>query len=430
MSSTPTFLEYAELVLPRRAEEGVRGIDSEVNRFDLHIRTSAFAPLPITEHRPKHIRDWLREMARKDAADTRGTRKICDATIKRSFSLVSAIFAAAVEDEIIEVNPCLGVKVKKRADASATKEKSTMLTLEEQKAVAACAEIPLCDRLAIRTAIATGMRQGEQFSLRLSDLHVDEDPHVLIRFGGQKDLPPKSGRIRRVILFGDGLVAVKQWLRMLPSFAPDNPLGLVFPTPKGGRRSVGKPLGGGGKLKKYLALVGITRRVPWHSLRHTFCTNLVTGALGKTWPLIAVKEMAGHSSVTLTERYSHVRQKDLVELGAESVFSHAPPLVDEAHVAAEEFANDAAPDTVRDLAALDSSPSPLPDAEPTSRTLPAMNECDCYGCQQRGQGTCTAFLCAECGVTSATMLACVDEERGRHACAECLEDAKEEGRAA
>ncbi len=43
-----------------------------------------------------------------------------------------------------------------------------------------------------------------------------------------------------------------------------------------------------------------------------------------------VKEMAGHSSVTITERYAHVGQKDLVKLGAASPFAHEPlrPIAD------------------------------------------------------------------------------------------------------
>jgi hypothetical protein len=36
--------------------------------------------------------------------------------------------------------------------------------------------------------------------------------------------------------------------------------------------------------------------------------------------------MAGHSSVTITERYAHVGQKDLVKLGAASSFAHDVPL--------------------------------------------------------------------------------------------------------
>jgi len=132
-----------------------------------------------------------------------------------------------------------------------------------------------------------------------------------------------------VPLFGDGLVSARRWLYVLPEYATTNPLGLVFPSPAGAIRNVGKPLLTNAAWKGALRSAGITRRVRWHDLRHTFCTNLVTGALGHPWPLVAVKEMAGHSSVTITERYAHVGQKDLVQLGAASSFAHEPmPIAD------------------------------------------------------------------------------------------------------
>lgn len=335
-----TFLEFATKVLDHRSEDGIRGIDSERNRFDLHISTAAFASKPLAEVAPVDIRDWLRVMSLKKAADSRGERTICTDTVKRSFALVSSIFTAACERDLIKVSPTHGVRVKKRADERATREKWTFLTLDEQKLIAVCAAIPYADRLAIRFAIATGLRQGEQFALQLTDLHTGPDsPHVLVRFG-KPGLPPKSGKTRRVPLFGDGLVAARQWLYELPTFAPKNLSAFVFPYANGGHRGVGKPLGRGPLLRQYLKYAGITRRVRWHDLRHTFCTNLVTGALGTTWPLVAVKEMAGHSSVTITERYAHVGQRDLVNLGAACAFSHEPlrPIAD------------APPDTQRDVA--------------------------------------------------------------------------------
>ncbi len=339
MSDVPTFAAFAAEVLDQRAEEGIRGIASERNRFEIHIDGAAFAAMQIDA------------MARKDAADTRGARKLSVDTIKRAFALVSAIFTSAVEREIIETNPCVGVKVKKRADEASTKEKWAYLTLDEQKAIASCEAIPLVDRLAIRFAIATGLRQGEQFHMELTDLHVGvENPHVFVRFGS-KNLPPKNGKTRRVPLFADGLVAARAWLYELATYAPENPERLAFPSPRGGRRSVGKPLGGGGKLRRYLALVGITRRVRWHDLRHTFCSNLVSGVLGRKWTLEEVRPLAGHSSIGITERYSHIGERELVKAGDETTFSHGPlmPIVPVAPETSRDFDVPDAPDTSREL---------------------------------------------------------------------------------
>lgn len=304
MSTAPTFKDYATTILARRVREGIRGHYHEQNRFSVHIEPAPFASLPLADIRPRDLRAWLREMAEKGARRT--DHKLSADTIKRSMSLVSSVFTAAVEDELIETSPASDVRVKKRADESSTVEKWAFLTIEEQRLIRTCKAIPYCDRLTIRFAIGTGLRQGEQFSLRLTDLHVGHDePHVVVRFG-RPNLPPKSGKIRRVPLFGDALTAAKLWLYELPQYTSENPYALVFPARSGRHRSCGKPLGSGGELKEYLARVGVTRRVTWHSLRHTAATNLVTGVLGRRWTLEEIRPFMGHSNVATTERYAHV----------------------------------------------------------------------------------------------------------------------------
>lgn len=238
-----TFLEFGQTVLERRAAQGVRGLKSERHRWKLHIAPSELAAMPIADIRARHVRAWIRDMGAKKARDTRGDRSLSPASIKRSFALLSSVGAAAVEDDLIEVNFCQGVKVPKRVDERETEERTTYLSVEEQAALANCEAIPYADRVAIRFAIGTGLRQGEQMCLRMSDLHVDgDDPHVFVRYGSPR-LPPKSGKTRRVPLFGDSLAAAKEALELARVVYTTNPHGLVFPTPRGSFRGVGKPLG-------------------------------------------------------------------------------------------------------------------------------------------------------------------------------------------
>jgi len=49
------------------------------------------------------------------------------------------------------------------------------------------------------------------------------------------------------------------------------------------------------------------RKIGWHTLRHTFATNLVAKGI----PLRAVQELLGHSTILMTERYAHVGAQTL-----------------------------------------------------------------------------------------------------------------------
>jgi integrase len=59
-------------------------------------------------------------------------------------------------------------------------------------------------------------------------------------------------------------------------------------------------------FRQYLETAGISRRVRWHDLRHSFASSLVAGLWGRPWRLEEVCKVMGHSSITVTERYAHL----------------------------------------------------------------------------------------------------------------------------
>lgn len=68
------FSEYGSKVLDLREREGIRGIVSERNRFELHIKPAPFFGMELGEIGSKHLRTWLQDMQAKPANDTRGRR--------------------------------------------------------------------------------------------------------------------------------------------------------------------------------------------------------------------------------------------------------------------------------------------------------------------------------------------------------------------
>lgn len=324
------FLALANEVMPQRERDGVRGHDRERSRFRCHIENASFATMNVDEIRPRDLRAWLRDMSQKDALGPGPKRKLTRQSISRSLSLVSAVFVEAVERDIIEINPCLGVKSKKSVGESDTREKWAFLSVDEQRLLFACDAIPYEDRLMMRISIGTGMRQGEFRHLEIPDFVTDgAEPHVLVRIAGRRKtgekLPPKSGKRRKVPLFGDALVAAREWMAQLEAYAPHNPEGLVFPTRSGTLRQQGKPLGKSATVRQYYALAGIKLRprLHWHAQRHTFASNLVSGAYGRKWPLPEIQKVMGHSSVTITERYAHLGEDVIAEAVRETIAAAA-----------------------------------------------------------------------------------------------------------
>ncbi len=317
-----TFRAFGERVLNHRELDGVRGIRTERSRWRVHLGRAPFADDPIAAVTPSDVVAFVRELATRRAKDRRRSRRVSRQTVQRCAALMRAIFDEAVTAGLCHENPCGRLKLLRvlKADPAATEDKWTVLTPDEQDAVVSCDGIPESARLMIRFAIGTGLRQGEQWNLEVRDLHVDSaKPHVVVRFGSQ-GRTTKSGKTRRVPLFGVALEAAKRWLALLPTYAPSNPLGLVFPTASGTRRQVGTPKASrrirtedGNVLRdekvdlfhEWMRAAGIERTVRWHDLRHTCASSLVAGWWGRRWSLEEVREMLGHSSVLVTERYAH-----------------------------------------------------------------------------------------------------------------------------
>jgi integrase len=92
-----------------------------------------------------------------------------------------------------------------------------------------------------------------------------------------------------------------------------NPNRLVFPL-RGGDRGDKKSYGSADLRRA----AGIERHVRWHDLRHTFASSLVAGWWGRAWRLDEVRDLLGHSSVTVTERYAHLAPSALAKAAADT----------------------------------------------------------------------------------------------------------------
>jgi integrase len=275
-----------------------------------------FYDWPVQVIRPRDVRR-LRKWLRKQS--------LSDSYRRQVFTAVRSSLAAAVEDELIEQNPCDGVTAPERE--ARTDDPWTYLTGPEQQALFAlpAETFPLDWRCAVEFAVLTGLRAGEQWNLRLADVHIDgEDPHIVVRFGRRqrgRSGPTKGRRIRRVPLLPRAMELLRVWLRELTLFCPRNSYGLVFPGELGGYRKVSRVPG----WSKWLEAAGIKRRVRWHDLRHTCAASLISGLWGHSWRLEAVRDFLGHAEIRETERYAHLADTVLKQSARATVQSQPTP---------------------------------------------------------------------------------------------------------
>jgi integrase len=305
-----TLRMFGPLAIDRWKVRGNRSTYDDRNMFAVHIATAHFAEWPIQNIRRADVKRWRDELVAKKAmrAITKGPkgarvierieteRPLARQRIINVLSLLRRIFNEALEDDLIESNPALEVYAPKQRR---TVDPWTYLTLDEQHALLNA--VPERDRPLVGFMIGTGMREGEVYALKTEDVILDGDhPEVVVRFGGRNE-PPKNGKIRRVSLFGLGLLAAREQAALADR--QRNVHGLFFPGSRGGYRPKKKAPKG---WASWLRAAGIERRVRVHDLRHTCAAALVSGMWGRAWRLEEVRDQLGHSSIKVTERYAHL----------------------------------------------------------------------------------------------------------------------------
>jgi integrase/recombinase XerC len=155
---------------------------------------------------------------------------------------------------------------------------------------------PTRDKAMIELLYSCGLRVSELTSLDISDLDIKE---TIIRVKGK-------GKKERIMPIGTkAMEAIKNYLPERISLKKKSP-GL-FLNNRGGRltqRSVRRI------LVHYSRMINLTGDLSPHTLRHTFATHL----LHEGADLRSIQELLGHSSLSTTQKYTHLDIRQLTEV--------------------------------------------------------------------------------------------------------------------
>jgi integrase/recombinase XerC len=229
-------------------------------------------------------------------------RKNKKSSIARKISTLRSFFRYLIREQVIPSNPAKSVstpKVEKTLPTTLSVDEAFRL-MESPKSILekssdASKENALRDRAILELLYSSGLRVSELVGLNLNQLDLDLGS---VRVMGK-------GRKERIVPVGVKAVeALKAYLEERGVLKVDDPL---FINSFGGRltaRSVGR------LIKKYTRHSGIFRKVSPHSLRHTFATHLLDAGAD----IREIQEMLGHSSLSTTQRYTHVSMGKLMEV--------------------------------------------------------------------------------------------------------------------
>jgi len=272
------------LALEGRSQHSVRSY-----RRDLEPLLAAL-PARLDQVHPADLREHFRAQQQAGRAPS---------SINHSIAAARSFFNFLVDNRVLDSSPAMSLRSIRVGPSLAPKH----LTVEEVERLLAAPQVDtpsgVRDLALLAFLYNTGLRVGELCALNRADVQLPADGW------GQVQLVGKGRRLRWVPINSHARRLLEDYLALR---GDDNPA--LFLNRSGNRFSVrGVAL----LVNRYLRRIGITDRSGPHLLRHTFATH----ALRARPNLRAVQELLGHSSVTTTQRYTHMDADDLRQQVAE-----------------------------------------------------------------------------------------------------------------
>jgi integrase len=303
---------WGDQVLERRAagHHKRRTVERDRDRWRAYVAGSKLGRLPLISVEERDVRRWLEGVRKVDGSRPAPT------TLSNALSLVRTVLEAGREAGRIPTNPArdvrLSVPARRRATVSGRGGgRWTWLREDEIARVLGCDDLPLRSRAAYALAIYGGLRAGEIWGLRWSDIDFGRGViHVRHSF----EDTPKAHQIREVPMLAPAREWLTSWRRAFELAGVRSRIDLVWPSRSELWHSDGYDAGW---ATRHRARAGIRPEVRFHDLRHTCASHLLQG----TWaprrvPLVywidrplrleEVRDWLGHDDIGVTQRYAHL----------------------------------------------------------------------------------------------------------------------------
>jgi len=298
------FLEYLEIE-KNRSDKTLRNYHFYLDRF-LQWHGTKKSPTTITSDKVRKYRLWLNRLEDAHGEPLKKNTQNYHLIALRSFLKYLAkrdISTLAPEKIELMKMPDREVSFLDGSDLNRILEEPLKILKRrkgEEGSKGNKTRIAYRDKAILELLFSTGLRVSELAKLKKDDINLKRDEFT-VRGKGRKS--------RIVFLSEQARYAIQQYLkhrrdmsaylfvshdkkREKKGNAEDKPI-----TPRSIQRIV----------QKYAKAAGITKPVTPHTLRHSFATDLLQNGAD----IRSVQTMLGHSSITTTQIYTHITDKEL-----------------------------------------------------------------------------------------------------------------------
>ncbi|MEH6809415.1 MAG: site-specific integrase [Hyphomonas oceanitis] len=267
---------------PRKSQR----YNDDIRLLRVHVNP-ILGKMPITEvkkHDIVRLRDGIATgaTAKKRKTKSRGIQEVKGGmgTARRTIAMLKSVFAYALDLELLEKNPCHGVRIppgvqreRYLTQAEAQRLGEVLSSFEARGEAASAIRI-------IRLLSLTGARRGEIMELRWSEIDFERGFLRLDATKSGKSIRPISGAAQKLL-----------------SEAPRVHETWVFPDAKGTGPYQGLP-----KIWREVREAAGLEDFRMHDLRHSFAS--FGAANGLSLPIIGA--LLGHKNTSTTQRYAHL----------------------------------------------------------------------------------------------------------------------------
>ncbi len=302
------FLEYLEIEKGSSVKT-VENYGHYLTRFFAFIKAKN-----VKDINPESVREFRLWLNRQSTGNNRATGKTLSKKTQNYYLIALRVFLKFLAKRDISAMPADKIelaKIQERSlDLISKADLSRLLDAPKGSDVKS-----LRDKAILELLFSTGLRVSELCSLTSDlDLSVDEF-----------SIRGKGGKVRVVFISDDAKKAVRAYLKARKDMSEflfvqvSSPRSDLGPNSKK-QKSLGPTSDFDAKaltrrsieriVKQYATIAGISKKVTPHVIRHSFATDLLSNGAD----IRSVQMMLGHANISTTQVYTHVTDKQLLEV--------------------------------------------------------------------------------------------------------------------